>query len=404
MTQFVTFNRIGLNKYQQTTLSKAKQHLIQDEKVLLSRIHNKEVEFENIKNEMARIKIDSLNVQVHNDQLKAMLDECVKDINEKEIQVEKYEMEIRRKNSEIEMKMRRVEQLNRKYEDMKNGVDEPEVLGPLEATIKSLTKEINEISEECQLAQTQWLKNQTHLIQAISEANAIQEKKTEINARSNILSQKRIRLIQDIHKEEAEIKAINSSMTSMYTDMSRLNDLIGRNTKQLDEISDQKTLREKEFTQELKELQNESNVLEEKIVTVKSAKSVLIEDLFNVEKEILNWEKKIKLEKETQAALTSSEDADEIKGMEAEILRMKHKLELLSREQEKLVRDMEQAIHKREDIAVKYNNTKERCNDKSKSRLTASQLKRMVVENKDKLKKIELEAVEVNLFSDNNFL
>ena len=38
---------------------------------------------------------------------------------------------------------------------------------------------------------------------------------------------------------------------------------------------------------------------------------------------------------ETQAALTSSEDADEIKGMKAEILPMKHKLELLSREQER---------------------------------------------------------------------
>ena len=123
---------------------------------------------------MARIKIDSLNVQVHNDQLKKMLENSIKDIGEKEIQTEKYEMEIRRKNSEIEMKMRRVEQLNRKYEDMKSDADEPEVLGPLEAAIKSLTKEINEIGEECQLSQGNWLKNQT---QAINQAYAIQEKK-----------------------------------------------------------------------------------------------------------------------------------------------------------------------------------------------------------------------------------
>ena len=83
--------------------------------------------------------------------------------------------------------------------------------------------------------------------------------------------------------------------------------------------------------------------------------------------------------------------------MEAEIIRMKHKLELLSREQEKLVRDMEQAIYKREDIAVKYHNTKERYNDKNKSRLTSSQLKRIIVETKDQLKKIQSETAEVNL-------
>ena len=56
---------------------------------------------------------------------------------------------------------------------MKIDVDEPEVLGLLEDTIKSLTKEINEIGGECQLYQVNFLKNQTHLIQAIIEDNKI---------------------------------------------------------------------------------------------------------------------------------------------------------------------------------------------------------------------------------------
>ncbi len=47
-----------------------------------------------------------------------------------------------------------------------------------------------------------------------------------------------------------------------------------------------------------------------------------------------------------------------MEGVKKEIQRMKYRLESLVQMQEQLLRDMELAIHKREDIAVKHKNAK----------------------------------------------
>ena len=68
------------------------------------------------------------------------------------------------------------------------------------------------------------------------------------------------------------------------------------------------------------------------------------------------WEKKIQLGKETQVTLDPTSSSNEAQGMEREINRMKHRLLSIKREQEKMIKEMEIAIAKREDISVKHRN------------------------------------------------
>jgi len=75
-----------------------------------------------------------------------------------------------------------------------------------------------------------------------------------------------------------------------------------------------------------------------------------LDEIKDTQDQVKVWEKKIQVEKETQEELHTSKDAIDTKGMEKEIQRMKHRLESLVRTQEQLLRDMELAIHKREDI------------------------------------------------------
>ena len=56
---------------------------------------------------------------------------------------------------------------------------------------------------------------------------------------------------------------------------------------------------------------------------VKSAKAGLLDDIMETERQLLLWEKKIQLEKETQAALDPEVGMQEIHAMEKEIHRMK---------------------------------------------------------------------------------
>ena len=71
-------------------------------------------------------------------------------------------------------------------------------------------------------------------------------------------------------------------------------------------------------------------------------------------RQIMLWEKKIQLAKETQAALDPNVGATEIKDMQAEIHRMTLRHQSLLKLQEKMILDMEKSVERRETIAMRY--------------------------------------------------
>mmetsp|Transcript_16073 Transcript_16073/g.30114 ORF Transcript_16073/g.30114 Transcript_16073/m.30114 type:complete len:916 (-) Transcript_16073:85-2832(-) len=347
---------IAVNRHEQITATKATKNLAKMEKAIILKVHEKEIEAANIKNEMARIKVDTLNTEAHNVQLRDSMEKCIVELREKDKLIEKYQMEIRQRNDEIEKKMYRVDRLNRKYEKMLDGVEDEESMGPLEASIKSINKEIDLEDGKAEQLQRTWLRDQTALVTTASETDEISEKNNELRARVNIMSQKKVRLLQDINTNEQELKALKASITVLHSDMSRLNDLIGRNVKLHDELKNSNFVSEQEFIQELKDLEKEAVGMESKIAEVKASKNQILDEIVEAERQILLWEKKIQLEKETQVTLDPTASNNEAAGMQREINSMKHRLNALTREQEKMIREMERAIHKREDIAVKNRN------------------------------------------------
>ena len=327
---------------------------MEEERAMVSQIHDKEIEAANMQNRLSRLQMDAENSQSKRAALREELEGKTKALRTRDDEIRQRETEIRRRNEEIEKKMSRIEQLNRKYEKMLDGVEDGEPMGPLEATIKSLTRDVESMVNECNALQKQWLTAQTNLVQIISEADATQDKNAEVGARLNIMRQRRLRLIQDIHTNEAEIKSIQVGMEGMHSDMIRLNELIAKTSQQQTDLVGGNAIIEKEFVRDLKDLDRELVRLDAKIADVDSTKKHLLDQLIEAERQALHWEKKIRLEKETQAALQTSDDAKQIKGMEKEIDQMKKRLDGLRRDQERMVVDIEKAIHHREDINVKF--------------------------------------------------
>ena len=398
-------DRIGSTKYEQANMSKAVKNFVKDEKAIVAEIHAKEIEAANIQNELARIKIDTINTEIHISQLKERLEAEKKAMDKITNQITQYEIDIRRRNGEIEKKMNRVDLLNRKYQTMLDTAEEEEPTGPLEATIRNLQNEIEKEENEVTVLQKKWVSDQTALIQTITATDEIESQQTELIAKLNILNHKRMRLLQDIHSKEMEAKAIDSNMKGMHQDMTRLNELIGKHSQINSEFGAENIIREKEITHEIGEEEKQSNSIEEKLMVTKSAKDKLLDDILEAEKDILHWEKKIQLENETQVALNSSDQAKEIKCMEKEIQRMKHTLEGLKREQEKLIREMELAIHKREDISIKYKHSRRDANNNSNMKRSVGRMEQNTsamtchdVKQKKSLLKKQIQEIETNIY------
>merc|ERR1719353_429068 len=165
---------IAANKSTQTTVSKAQANLDKSSKQVQVVIHEKEIETSSMQNELARIRVDALNTDAHNMQLRDTLAKLVGELKEKDTLIEKYEMEIRQRNDEIEKKMYRVDRLNRKFETLTSGMED-ENTGPLEATIKNLKKEITTAQDENTELQRNWLADQTTLVNSIAATEEVSE-------------------------------------------------------------------------------------------------------------------------------------------------------------------------------------------------------------------------------------
>jgi chromosome segregation ATPase len=351
-------DKISTTRREQSNMSDVAQSLAKQEKSILVKIHDKEIESATILNEIARLDIERLNTQAHNTQLEKKLGEELVVMKEAEALIDEKEMEIRNCIDEVEKKTIRVAKLNREYNKMLEDCEEEEPVGPLEATIKNLSKKIDQETSDIRGLQREWLMRQTELINITSNTNAIQETDSEANAKLGILRQKLLRLIQENHTNESALKSIEYKSRGLHTDMTRLNDLIAQNSRRRTEYENVIAVNVIECERELIEIEQQSRALDGQLVELQSNRTKILGEITDIEEKIKEYEKKIQVEKEVQDELCMSKDAIDTKGMEKEISKMKRRLESLATMQEQLLRDMELAIQKREDIAVKYSNRK----------------------------------------------
>ena len=80
---------------QQKTIEKSSANLIKQTKVAYEQISKKEVEIEDIANEISRVRIDNLNTQHQNDLLQEKLDDLINELKDKERDVERFENDIK---------------------------------------------------------------------------------------------------------------------------------------------------------------------------------------------------------------------------------------------------------------------------------------------------------------------
>ena len=337
---------------EQTTVEKGVHKTIDATRKVRKQIRTEEVNVTNLQNEIAKVRVDVLNTQAHNGKLQETLDALEAELKEKSRTIEKYESEIKRRNDEIEKKTKDVDRLNREFEKKTAGIED-ENTGPLEATIKNMNREIEIKARESKDLQRRWVGFQTELVALVNENNNMTEKVQRLKAEKTILGQRRVRLNQNFERQREEIKELDKAVDNMHKDMTRINTLIAKNTNIQEALSTDNFVLETEIVGELKELEVEAVRLESRIEQSAEEKRQVLAEVVEAERQIMLWERKIQLEKETQAALDPDVGNDVVTAMKKEIHRMEYRHAELMRRQEKLIQEMEKSIYKRELIQTK---------------------------------------------------
>ncbi|OUM59987.1 hypothetical protein PIROE2DRAFT_46641 [Piromyces sp. E2] len=198
-----------------------------------------------------------------------------------------------------------------------------------------------------------WIRSQTDLIKLSEKNSKMSEEINDLKMRSTILDRKRIVINSKIENEEKEIKEHDRNIKQLQHDMVKINTLITKNVDVQSKLVENNLDLENEFKAKLKESSINLLRLEEKLESLKKEKEKALDGLIETERQMMLWEKKIQLTKETQAALDPNIGSTEIRDMKLEIHRMKLRLKGLLRLQEKMIVEMEKAVYRREYIQMK---------------------------------------------------
>ncbi|RNF03523.1 uncharacterized protein Tco025E_08166 [Trypanosoma conorhini] len=339
----------------QTTLKQEGHGTLQEIEKIKESIRAKELQVTEMENELARIRVDTLQAQLHNETLKTTLGELERELRSRGTMIERMQMDIRRRHDEIDRKQKQLDQLNHQYEELvaAQGSDKGEHVGPLEATINSLSKAITEKVNENEALQQEWIKLQTDLVNCKNNANEVNEAILELQAEATVLTQKRDRLLVNITKEKEEITNLENKANAMHIEMKKVNTQLSKNSADQKNVANEAFLLENDLILRLQEKKREAIALELKLGETRQAKTDILEQIMNCERDILFWERKIQIAKETEMALDPTVGRAEVEKMKKEIGIMEKRMNDLQREQRFLIEEMQRSIDHREIIRTK---------------------------------------------------
>lgn len=358
-----------INKLSQhKTIDKTNHNLLKQTFKLGNQLEEKNVEFENLKNEMARVELDILNTEEQLIELEKRRKEVETDRKNHEKDVTEFEGQVKENHDIHEKKMHDVAKYNRDYEkalQKQNFISK----GPTEANINHIRKETEELNQDHNKLKGKFINDQKQYVILEQDCFKVETEIVELRRKGNILEQKKIRLHSKYEGHVKEIKRIQNALKNFENDMNKLNDFLADNFDKAMNLQNDNINIDSEFIQKLKELEKDSVKLEVDIDRLKESKAELLSDIVESERQILLWERKIQLEKEMQEKLDPNFGQSEIKNLKKQIHLLELQIDDVRKNQDQQIISIERAVYKRESIQLKYTNRGKKDLKKRKSKL-----------------------------------
>ncbi|XP_054833300.1 coiled-coil domain-containing protein 40 [Eublepharis macularius] len=384
-------NNIMVKLQDQLMSNKAAKYFLQLSAKLQNRMLDLDMQFTKIENDTAQTSLDLTNTNCRLNRLQKNLAELNKEMDDMNGQINHSESEIARHNLLIGRKQGIINLHNKKLETMISQLGGQE-LGPLELEIKKLSKQIDETDSDIVKRQRFWLNQQRELVKLSKEREEQLASLDMLKKEITIKEQKKVRIENEIQQDKNELKDIERHMKNMANDLEKLHMLINKNSASSEELQQGNTIMENEFVRTLKGAERESIELQEKLDQLLEEKERLINSLVETECQMMQWEKKIQIAKEMRAAVDSESGLGEIQAMKSEIHRMQVRYDQLKKQQEKMIRDMEAAVARRETIVIRGENQ----NRSNKQVLTKGDFYYKKQEMKKKIRETQKNAADCN--------
>uniref|UniRef100_A0AAR2IL46 Coiled-coil domain containing 40 n=1 Tax=Pygocentrus nattereri TaxID=42514 RepID=A0AAR2IL46_PYGNA len=310
---------------------------------------DRETQLCKLENELAAVTLETSQVALHLEALAGLQADLEQEMRRRHQLLTASEAEGAKCITAIECKQATINVYNKKIQQIVASTGH-EDLGPLEIQASTLNKQLEEVGAEIKEKQQLWLWQQGELVRLSQERQAQNSAAQNLQTQLTILQQRKIRTESDIEQEQGGLSELERHSKALMLDLQKLNSLLSQNTQQSQELQQSNSLMESSFIQQLKDAERESVEMQLLLEKIQEEKERLLNSLVESERQIMLWEKKTQLVRETRSAVDSEVGKGEIHTMKAEIHRMEVHYGHLLKQQQQLLRDMEAAVARRESI------------------------------------------------------
>ena len=312
------------------------------------------VEKDSKANEIIRVQIDKVNIESQNIKLKSKLELMNEEITKLEDDYNKKSQRIKTNHKALEKKQLEMDKLNKDYgELMKNKKGEDE--GEFEVAIDKLQSQVRKLRKEIRNKESEWLAKKQELVRKETIYNNISEECVDKRSKRMILDHKKLRLNSNYSMHEKEIKDIEFSLKQLREyEMVKFGKLLGKNMNNNQTLEHQIFDVDIQFKEKLTAMENESMKLEMEIEVLREEKADTLAQIIETERQIHLWERKIELQEQMQKIIKPESGLKEIDEMKIFIHKQKLVYKKLQADQEKVIKNMERCVQRRNFIKVRY--------------------------------------------------
>ena len=282
-----------------------------------------------------------------------------------------------------------------------------EEITPLEADIKKHKEDLNEILNYCANAKRQWTKMQNVLIKAHIEK---EEYKTEMEQSKNkhgILEEKKLSIEKDIKSLSVDLSKLKKRIDHFDCNIKKLNVIVCDERVKLDNIEEERANKSEERIIEITAVEDLIEDLKESVRKLEVSRHFTMEKLRDSDKELFDWEDKVKACKETSDFLTGEKAKDgELENLKCEVHFLDQKLKDVNRATAELTASLEDHVSRRESIYERINAEKAADLEKKREKVGKTMTAKKVIDLKNSLKKLtkEIRRLEVKLEDSRGYL
>ena len=274
------------------------------------------------------------------------------DLAAQQAAIDSAELETKRLQDETERKEREMDRLNKALEKLLSAVVEDN-LGPLEATVANLSKEIAAKGADARELQRTWIGLQSELVTLAGDTAASAETAARLRMVRSVLAGKAARHQASATADAAETAQLAKFLEQGHADVVRLAGAATRSGEVAAAAQAEMQVAADALAAALQAFEEQAATLEAR------ARALADEERASCEAEAASvaaaaeWEEKISLERDIQAELDPNVGAADIVQLRREMHRLELRRSELVKKHEKLSVELERAVTKREVIHTK---------------------------------------------------